>query len=227
MDVYFNIYCSMKFLTGYKIYENKSRIDDICRKYTIINYTIKPDGSIDVDGSVDINKCKLEKLPLKFGHVTSYFDCSKNYLQTLEGSPDSVGGDFYCSDNELTSLKGCTSKIDSFFCSINYLYSLEYFPTEIGGNFLCRRNPIHSIVRYFIYSNAVIMKRNGFTLCGLIEFFNDADIVQDHNIICDRLVWFFEEIGLKEVGSNGLLYTKEYDFNRILSNVSTKYNLIR
>ena len=40
---------NMKYL---KLFENfdQTKIDKICKKYGIENYTINPDGSIDVDG---------------------------------------------------------------------------------------------------------------------------------------------------------------------------------
>ena len=38
---------------------SEQEIHDICRKYNIINYTINPDGSIDVNGDVYISKTNL------------------------------------------------------------------------------------------------------------------------------------------------------------------------
>jgi hypothetical protein len=35
-------------------FKNEEEIKEICRKYKIKNYTINPDGSIDVDGGVDL-----------------------------------------------------------------------------------------------------------------------------------------------------------------------------
>jgi hypothetical protein len=40
----------------------------------------------------------------------------------LEGAPSSVGRDFYCSENRLTSLDGV--------------------PKTVGGDFLCFNNPV-------------------------------------------------------------------------------------
>jgi hypothetical protein len=64
---------------------------------------------------------KLTKLPLKFGKVTGWFDCSHNQLTSLEGCPTSVGGNFWCTNNQLTSLKGG--------------------PTIVNGHFGCGGNP--------------------------------------------------------------------------------------
>ena len=60
---------------------NKTKnIDLICKKYGITNYTINQDGSIDVNGSVNLSRENLTKLPLKFNRVSGYFDCSNNQL---------------------------------------------------------------------------------------------------------------------------------------------------
>ena len=62
-----------------KIFEDFEDIDSICKKYDITNYTINSDGTIDVDGIVNLYDKRLTKLPLKFGKVTGYFDCSSNH----------------------------------------------------------------------------------------------------------------------------------------------------
>ena len=107
-----------------KLFENFQNIDSICRRYGIENYTVNPDGSVDVDGDVNLSQKRLTKLPLKFGRITGNFVCSFNQLTTLEGSPREVGGHFVCSFNQLTTLEGG--------------------PTEVGGDFNCSHNPLTS-----------------------------------------------------------------------------------
>ena len=119
-------------LYNYKQFINESRqdIDSICQKYNIKNYIINEDGSIDVDGDVDLSNRKLIELPLKFRNVNGNFYCSGNKLTSLEGAPSSVGGDFNCSSNELTSLEGGPSSVGGdFICHNNQLITLEGFPT--------------------------------------------------------------------------------------------------
>ena len=55
-------------------------IHKICEKYGIKNYTINTDGSIDVDGNVHLWCRGLTELPLKFNHVSGYFNCYVNKL---------------------------------------------------------------------------------------------------------------------------------------------------
>jgi hypothetical protein len=47
---------------------------EFCKKY-LKNYTINPDGTIDVDGDVNLqNKLgNMKKLPVKFGKVSGFF----------------------------------------------------------------------------------------------------------------------------------------------------------
>ena len=121
----------------------------ICEKYNIINYTVNDDGSIDVNGNVnlsyehltelplifninddgsidDVNGNvylsveKLTELPLRFNKVTGYFDCTKNNLTTLKGSHIWVGGYFYCSENSLTNLEFSPEYVGrTFYCGVN------------------------------------------------------------------------------------------------------------
>lgn len=95
-----------------------NNIDKICKEYGIENYTINEDGSIDVDGTVNLSSKGLTKLPLKFRNVTGYFDCSFNQLTALEGCPTSINGNFYCNNNPLTTLEGCPASVNGgdFFC---------------------------------------------------------------------------------------------------------------
>ena len=130
------------------------------------NYTINPDGSIDVDGEFDNNvsfdpsrssstklrykpskKNKLTELPIKFNKVGGYFKCNNNELTTLEGAPKEVGGDFICRNNQLTSLQGAPKRVGGDFkCNDNQLTTLQGAPEKVGGDFYCSRNELTSLV---------------------------------------------------------------------------------
>lgn len=83
---------------------SEEEIHLICGKYNIQNYSINSDGSIDVDGNLNIVNRNLYTIPIKFNKVSGYFDCSWNNLISLENSPIEVGGDFICDFNRLKSL---------------------------------------------------------------------------------------------------------------------------
>ncbi len=131
-----------------KLFESMTEIEveKICKKYNITNWTINPDGAVDVEGNVDLANKGLRKLPLKFGRVTGYFDCSHNQLTSLEGCPPEIREAFWCYNNQLTSLEGCPREIGgSFWCYNNKLTSLEGCPREIGGIFICYNNNLTSL----------------------------------------------------------------------------------
>jgi hypothetical protein len=107
----------------------------ICKQYGITNYTINSDGSIDVNGGVDLYDKGLTELPLRFNRVTGDFDCSRNNLTSLNGSPRWIGGWFSCQYNQLTSLEFSPDYIGGFFdCTGNKLTD-NYCESEIGGGF--------------------------------------------------------------------------------------------
>ena len=87
-------------------------------KYSVV------DG-IYVFNNINLIDVGFEMLPDELRYLGDYivkgdFNCSNNNLTTLKGCPIKVGGDFSCSYNILTTLKGC--------------------PKEVGGYFYCSRN---------------------------------------------------------------------------------------
>src|SRR3990167_2174291 len=109
--------------------------------YGIKNYTINSNGTIDVNGDVDLRSRNLSKLPFTFGKVTGYFLCNYNNLTSLIGAPESVGKSFYCRNNKLTSLAGAPKSVGrNFGCDDNYLTTLFRAPESVGGDFWCDNN---------------------------------------------------------------------------------------
>ncbi|MCK9476326.1 MAG: hypothetical protein M0R46_10420 [Candidatus Muirbacterium halophilum] len=136
----------MKYIKPFNESTNTSEIEAICEKYNITNYTINEDGSIDVNGNVNLVNRQLKVLPLKFRNVNGFFNCGFNELITLEGAPQRVGGDFYCGDNQLTSLMDCPQSVGGdFSCYDNQLTSLVGCPQIIGGEFDCSDNNLTSL----------------------------------------------------------------------------------
>ena len=107
----------------------------ICKQYGIINYTVNDDGSIDVNGDVNLSWYKLTELPLSFNKVTGDFYCSHNVLTSLKGSPKWVGGYFDCYNNQLTSLEFSPEYVGTNFYCYNNDLTDNYCESEIGGKF--------------------------------------------------------------------------------------------
>lgn len=103
-------------------------------------------GLIDVEGNVEFHDPKMGSLMgLTFGKVTGDFWCPDCGLESLEGSPQDVGGIFCCSNNPLKSLKGGPQKVSKAFdCSNCELQSLEGSPSRVG-NFNCSHNQLRSL----------------------------------------------------------------------------------
>ena len=180
-------------------FNNEQEIHDICKEYRIENYTINPDGSIDVDGIVKLLYMGLEKLPLRFNRVSGdficnrnrlttlegcpnyvggFFDCANNQLESLEGSPKEVGQDFYCQYNKLTSLKGCSEFVGGgFYCQTNNLSTLEGIPLKIGSTLNCHSNNITTLKGFPIY-----IKGNLFLIYNPISIVDSSISVIDGRI---------------------------------------------
>ncbi len=199
-------------IKDYRLFlESKTDIDSICKKYDIKNYTINEDGTVDVNGSVSLCRIGLTKLPLRFGKVTGYFDCSSNQLTSLEGSPYYVGGyfsckynrltslescskfvlyDFYCGNNQLTSLEGCPKTIYShavFFCENNNLVDFKGFPEDFDGYVNFTNNPVNELLRNIpkdIHSK-------------FIYWCNEYDAIDKGISIPERIEEVYNKLGLK------------------------------
>lgn len=100
--------------------------------------SIDDNGLVSCTGSVSMRK-KLRVLPVKFSHVDGNFFCQYNELTTLEGSPATVGGDFFCNTSRnLTTLKGAPKRVDGQFrCDYSPITTLEGAPTYVGRGFWC------------------------------------------------------------------------------------------
>ena len=112
----------------------------------IKNYTINDDLTVDVSGYVWLNEKNLDYIPVQFGVVDGYFDCTNNNLTSLKGCPTEVAGIFYCHNNNLTSLEHCPTEVNGhFYCHNNNLTSLEHCPTKVNGSFYCFNNNLTSL----------------------------------------------------------------------------------
>jgi len=108
--------------------------------------TKNADGTYSSEGDVDLSSWALDKLPVKFKEVGGNFFCYDNNLTTLEGAPEEVGGNFSCGYNNLTSLKGAPKIVKGYFsCYNNQLTTLEGSPEEIGDSFICNNNQLTTL----------------------------------------------------------------------------------
>ncbi len=133
-----------------KVAKVKNRfIQDLSVKpenFGITNYEFDENGFLNVFSYVKISSMKLNKIPFKFGKVDGSFYCSCNNLTSLKGAPQKVDGSFYCGYNNLTSLEDAPQKVDGDFeCNHNNLTSLEGAPQKVDGYFDCNHNNLTSL----------------------------------------------------------------------------------
>jgi len=112
-----------------------------------IDFTVDSQGFVNVEGDCYLYEKFLKSFgTIKFGTVGGDFDCFKNQLTSLEGSPQSVGGYFDCHNNQLTSLIGSPQEVGGYFeCNRNQLTSLFGSPQSVGGSFECSYNKLTSL----------------------------------------------------------------------------------
>ena len=127
----FSLFESVQILTP----EQKNFLD----KYTKGGpWSLNPStGLVDLQGDFDCAREGLnDLLGIRFGKAPWNFYCNGNSLTSLEGAPQTVGGDFFCNDNRLTSLSGAPETVGGdFYCDNNKLTSLEGAPQTVGGEF--------------------------------------------------------------------------------------------
>ena len=110
-------------------------------------------GLVDIDGTFSCTRQNLTNFKgVEFGEVTGDFWCQENQLTSLEGAPQNVGSGFYCANNKLTSLKGAPQKVGrDLHCYGNQLTSLEGLPEGIRNEFLCWNNPVSNTTLKALY----------------------------------------------------------------------------
>jgi hypothetical protein len=99
-------------------------------------------------GDLELSKMNLTVLPdiLKNVTVGRDFFCGSNKLTSLKNAPETVGRDFFCDYNDLTSLQGAPEYVGgSFYCSRNNLTKLINTPKFVGGSFYCSSNSLNSL----------------------------------------------------------------------------------
>lgn len=102
-----------------------------------------------ISTTIDITDTGLYDIPkiYKGTIISGGFNCSYNYLTSLENSPETVTGIYDCSYNSLKSLHGAPQIINrDFICTMNKGLSLEGGPKVVLGTFECPDCGITSLI---------------------------------------------------------------------------------
>lgn len=137
-------------------FNNKVDIENWLKSVHIRNFYIHDDLTVDVHQDVSIYNLRLSSLPVQFGRINGYFECSHNNLYSLKGAPREVNGDACFNYNCLTSI--------------------EYCPSIVHKDLMLRDNPILNIdlIELPSYVNGNIYLGNkDFDLCSNIKYFEE------------------------------------------------------
>jgi hypothetical protein len=96
--------------------------------------TVHDNGVVDVKHHAMLLK-HLPKMPVQFGTVGGNFTCEDCDLQTLWGSPHTVGGEYNCLGNNITDLEYSPVNAQTLVCGGGDLPSLaglsEHIPSVV------------------------------------------------------------------------------------------------
>jgi len=127
-----DIHKATKYLNVDHLLTNEEDIEKWLDTRGVLNYEINR-NNVNVLGNVDIHAELLTIIPVQFGFVSGWFDCSDNDLTNLKGCPHTVGYDFDCSNNRLETLSGGPKKVGSNYCAKgNDLINLDGIAKSIG-----------------------------------------------------------------------------------------------
>jgi len=146
----------------------KTKIKKFLSDIGVKRYKINDDYTIDVIESMKI-RIPMDNLPVKFDYIMGDFDISGCGLTSLMGCPETIDGNFICTNNMLKDLSmGPTQVLKNYDVRQSGLYSLEGSPEKVGGNFDCSYNNLANLKGSpkfvdgsFYCSNCLLTSLNG------------------------------------------------------------------
>jgi hypothetical protein len=140
---------------------NKTSIQAWLESMDIHDYVIHDNLVVDVNQDVNLKNKNLTHLPIQFGIVKGFFDCSYNKLLNLKGMAKEVEGNINCSHNKITSLEDCPKIIQGDLnASFNQIKSLKYMPDEIYDSLIINNNEIKNFQYLTNVRNQISIQNN-------------------------------------------------------------------
>jgi hypothetical protein len=147
-------------------------------QYGIKNYTIRPDGVVDVNEGIYLGGFSISILPIQFGRVVGRFDCAHSQLSSFKGFPETIDGDFFCHDTQIKSFSG----VDKVIGQINGLFTCDDDATYLLGLLLIKgittfyidadatdKGPIHSIFNKYVGTGDILSAQDELIDAGFID----------------------------------------------------------
>jgi hypothetical protein len=139
------LYNRIYFCENNMIFDNRVMTKRWLDALKVKNYTINEDLTVDVNGNVNLARLNLPEIRVQFGMINGNFDCSYNELTTLKGTPYQITGAFDCNKNKLTTLENGPKKTWYYTCTENQLISLLGAPEEVTASFNCSHNLLKNL----------------------------------------------------------------------------------
>jgi hypothetical protein len=172
-----------------------SNYDIICKNQKFL---------VNVNGDVDLKKHNLHSFLFQFGKVKGDFDCSQNQLTHLKGGPIEVKGEYNASNNLLNCYEGMPKKVGSLILNHNQLSTLSEFECFIREDFYLFSNPIQTIHGFPQFSEkaSIILDKHFPFLAQYIENTQNKNFKM-LTIDAHELMSYFENFLLKkQISSN-------------------------
>lgn len=120
---------------------------DVIRKqllnYSITQFIINDDLTVDVSGDVWLDAKNFYRIPFNFNKVHGNFRCSHNDLRTLAGIPKWIGGGLALNNNKLEEL--------------------DYFPEYVNGPINLQDNKISHLDLHLEGNYRILLRNNPIT----------------------------------------------------------------
>ena len=147
----------MKYLKPYN--ESKVEIHQWMYEFSILDYTINKDGSVDIENTLGLHDIWVDEIPFKINyapsviatncHLTSLKNFPTKVYEEYSGALGTSAGDnrgyYWVGDNQLTSLEGCPKKVKRFIASDNQLTSLKGAPEYVYDACYLNGNQLESM----------------------------------------------------------------------------------
>lgn len=110
-------------------------------------YEIQPDGTVDVDGSIESMHNSIYELQVKFGTVTGHVRLDRIHLTSLQGFPHTVGGNVSVARTPIKSLQGAPLTVAGNFWAYGckHLTNLQGAPSHVGQDFYTHQCKLKSL----------------------------------------------------------------------------------
>lgn len=158
---------------------DKQQIENFLKRMMTVmgDFTIHDDGVVDVDGGVSVYMDNMNRLPIRFGTTRNFTLFNAEDLETLEGCPRIVNGDFKVYDGLFEDLQGGPQIVKGDFSTTGiYFKTLEGSPQEIGGRWWLNYSDRLPLLRTIVAQGGVDISGRHYSP---VKTFSEIRLIED------------------------------------------------